>query len=299
MHKSSKTAAMLYSPVKNGAHNGVHTNEPYSVDMHVTPEQAQQWLANNHANRDLRPRVVKKYARAMSTGQWMWTPEGISLAPSGRILQGQHRLHAIVLSGVTVYMRVNFNIPECTYAVFDCVEGRPLRDRVGCSKDVQKITKAMAKGLGRGPYYRWTDTDEDDFFYAHREAIEWSYEIAKTTQKGLRRPHIAAVIARARYSVDHDLLKRFADVVINGVKNLDVVSPGDRTACSLRDLILRMKSGPGGTAGSKLYGQVERALKAFEKNKELKAEIRPVKIEQYPLPTDEVPVESPHTTELD
>ena len=259
-----------------------------TVTMAVTPQQAEAWLKGNTLNRDLRAAAVKKYARAMAAGQWELTPDGISFSPSGRILQGQHRLHAIVKSGCTVMMRVTYNVPESAYAKLDTGVIRNLQDRTGADKREAQCAHAMITGFhGYNKAASWTTDDIDQFYRTHEMAIRFAVQAAQTSTVGLRRPQLAAVIARAFYTEDHGRLRRFASVVVEGLSALeDVVTPGDRTAILLRDIILRMRTASGGSQGMMLYRRIERALCAYLKNKELRAEIRPARSEEWPLPHD-------------
>lgn len=68
----------------------------------VTPEQAQQWLALNRHNRSLRERQADLYAMDMASGDWRWTGETIKFANDGSLIDGQHRLRAVVIADVTV-----------------------------------------------------------------------------------------------------------------------------------------------------------------------------------------------------
>jgi hypothetical protein len=67
----------------------------------ITPEVAADMLSRNIGNRLLRPRVVKAYATDMTAGQWRLTHEAIAVTAAGQLLNGQHRLHAVVQSGRT------------------------------------------------------------------------------------------------------------------------------------------------------------------------------------------------------
>lgn len=72
----------------------------------ITPELATKMLQNNPNNRKIRSRRVEMYARDMKAGKWNLTGQGITIAKDGGILDGQHRLAAVVLAGVPVQMLV-------------------------------------------------------------------------------------------------------------------------------------------------------------------------------------------------
>lgn len=74
--------------------------------MEVGPELAAKWLTGNTHNRNLRPSVVAKYAADMRAGEWKLTGEPVQFGSDGSLLNGQHRLTAIVESGRTVQLMV-------------------------------------------------------------------------------------------------------------------------------------------------------------------------------------------------
>lgn len=101
----------------------------------VTPAMASKWLARNEDNRPLSLDVVRQYATAMREGEWMITPDAICLAVGGRLLNGQHRLSAVVESNTPTPMFVLENVDEYTFQYLD--RGR-------------KRSRAFALGLSPG-----------------------------------------------------------------------------------------------------------------------------------------------------
>jgi hypothetical protein len=81
--------------------------------IEVTPALAKKWLENNFRNRPLREDTVKAYARDMALGQWVYTHQGIAFNDKDELIDGQHRLKAVILSGVEmVRMMVTFGLPS-------------------------------------------------------------------------------------------------------------------------------------------------------------------------------------------
>lgn len=69
----------------------------------LTPDFARELLGNLHPNqRRLRTGHVKQLARAMSEGRWRWTADPFKFDRELRCIDGQHRLAAVVESGVTL-----------------------------------------------------------------------------------------------------------------------------------------------------------------------------------------------------
>lgn len=103
----------------------------------VTPEWAKRRLDETEAavlkgkmpQRKLRPHWVEKYARAMREGRWRTNGQSISLSLKNWIVDGQHRLAAVVKTGLTVRMVVALNVPVDSFATID-LGGRTLSDVV-------------------------------------------------------------------------------------------------------------------------------------------------------------------------
>jgi hypothetical protein len=70
----------------------------------VSPALAAELLSKNTANRAINKRAVARYAEAMQRGAWRIGNDAICVGLDGVLLNGQHRLNAVVESGVTVKM---------------------------------------------------------------------------------------------------------------------------------------------------------------------------------------------------
>jgi hypothetical protein len=78
--------------------------------VNVTPALAREYLARNATNRRVRPGHVTALAAVMQAGQFQSTHQGLALNDQGDLVDGQHRLLAIVKSGVTVTMPVAYGV---------------------------------------------------------------------------------------------------------------------------------------------------------------------------------------------
>jgi hypothetical protein len=97
----------------------------------VTPALAQKWLGQNTHNRNIRDRAVLTYARDMEAGRWAQNGEAIKFAADGTLLDGQHRLHAVTLAGVTVQLLVITGLQNATQETMDAGSRRSTADALG------------------------------------------------------------------------------------------------------------------------------------------------------------------------
>jgi hypothetical protein len=73
----------------------------------ITPEKAEAMLKLNiENNRPLSMSTINQYVIDMMAGKWVATGDSIKFDKNGNLNDGQHRLHAIVKSGVSVEMWV-------------------------------------------------------------------------------------------------------------------------------------------------------------------------------------------------
>ena len=92
--------------------------------MTITPEMADNWLKLNENNRNVMKERVREYAQAMLAGRWSLTHQGIAFDTKGRLLDGQHRLLAIKMAGISVPMLVTFEVEHRDGEVLEIDVGR-------------------------------------------------------------------------------------------------------------------------------------------------------------------------------
>ncbi|MEQ1735877.1 MAG: hypothetical protein ABL886_05700 [Rhodoglobus sp.] len=95
-------------------------NDLIAKIMEVTPAVARQWLENNYAgNRKRNEKTVAQYAKDMTSGKWPVTGEAIKFSKTGDLIDGQHRLAAIVRANVSVTLLVVVGVESDAYSVLD------------------------------------------------------------------------------------------------------------------------------------------------------------------------------------
>ena len=94
----------------------------------ITPKMAKKMLEKNNINRDIIPARVAAYAEDMKKGDFIYTGEAICLAKDGTLLNGQHRLSAIVLSGVPAYIAISEDVDKDAINMIDTGAPRKASD---------------------------------------------------------------------------------------------------------------------------------------------------------------------------
>lgn len=120
----------------------------------VTPEMARKWLQFNTGNRKIQKNHIEMIKRDITNGNWMMNAQPICFTddpekPTGnmppRLLNGQHRLHAIIAADVPIDVPIATGIPEAAFATFDTHAKRNVR-RMGARVD-DRVMAAAAKLL--------------------------------------------------------------------------------------------------------------------------------------------------------
>lgn len=101
----------------------------YKVQLvYVTAALAEMWLGHNRKNRKLRAENVTKYASDMMSGNWTFDGMPIRFSENDDLLDGQHRLAAIVATGKTVLMLVVYGLPGDAQDTMDTGAKRTVAD---------------------------------------------------------------------------------------------------------------------------------------------------------------------------
>lgn len=94
----------------------------------ITPEIASSWLIKNSNNRPLSSYWVDTLVSAMKKGEWKYNAEAIKFDEDGNLLDGQHRLTAIVKSGVSIQALVVYGLAPEVFITLDQGRKRTTRD---------------------------------------------------------------------------------------------------------------------------------------------------------------------------
>lgn len=95
----------------------------------ITPQTAAEYLSHNAPNnRRIKRAHVEMLARDMQSGEFKTTHQGIAFDKNGMLIDGQHRLQAVLMAGVPVKMVVSRNCETTTLTSLDRGESRTLHD---------------------------------------------------------------------------------------------------------------------------------------------------------------------------
>jgi hypothetical protein len=117
------------------------TNSATSKIEVITPEVASELLHKNTANRPINAAIVIKFSVSMSRGFWALNGEPIIISRNGDLLDGQHRLLAVVKSGCTITSFVVRGVDSEVFSTIDSGRSRNAGDvlAINGEKNVNKL----------------------------------------------------------------------------------------------------------------------------------------------------------------
>jgi hypothetical protein len=113
--------------------------------VRMTPEEAGDMLACNRKNRKLDKRNVSLLRDAIAQGEWYMNGEAIIFSADDALLNGQHRLHAIIAAGVSVDVLVVRGVDPESFKTLD--SGRVRRAGEVLAMDGEKNGNKIAAAV--------------------------------------------------------------------------------------------------------------------------------------------------------
>jgi hypothetical protein len=96
----------------------------------VGTEQATEWLATNKRNRRLSSNIVEKYTNLMRDKLWQYDGSPIRFDTEGNVIDGQHRLWAVIESGTTQEFLIITGLAPETFLTIDTGKSRTFADLI-------------------------------------------------------------------------------------------------------------------------------------------------------------------------
>lgn len=126
----------------------------------VTPRVADKWIGLKHEKqRKISAKNTDKLIRDMRSGKFLYTHDVIAFSTDGRQVNGNHRLHAVVKSGVTCFFNVLLGVPADTVMVMDAGSKRSIGqqlimggvDAEGLTTPISMVLRFESKSVADSP----------------------------------------------------------------------------------------------------------------------------------------------------
>lgn len=115
------------------------------VTKEVTPAMAQKLLDNRAPNRGVSDAYVNQLSADMKTGAWRVTGVPVVVNDKEQLIDGQHRLAAVVASGCTISMTICYGVSDPhAQRNIDTGRKRPIAQVLQMFEGVKNATRAVA-----------------------------------------------------------------------------------------------------------------------------------------------------------
>ena len=224
--------------------------------VNITPQIADMYLKNNiGTNRRISMNHVKKLAFMMERGEWQQNGQTIVFLNDGTLIDGQHRLHAIIMAQVPVKMLVVYGADKNSFVTIDSGKTRTTGD-VFSTKNIPyanntaagiikvlEYRKAMQTNDGKGGRYKeqsqFSKTECLNEYNLNPKIYDSASKIGFSTKSIVAPSFATAITAIAMIDNGHDKdkIKTFWNSVTTG----EMLSHG-HPALTLRNKLIQLKT---------------------------------------------------------
>jgi hypothetical protein len=243
----------------------------WTMPVQFSPEMAAILISlGNPAERPLNRAYTNKLIGLMQANEFTAAFDPIVIDTRGRRANGQHRLHAIEESGMSIWLPFAVDISDAVIKNMDTGRPRSLADRMAQNGDIDKTTSRRLVAIGYAMFSgginkgRPTELDMWPFLVKHQKLILNLDQFFKHHKRGTGRAGTVGTFARIAYNLPAVLLRlrRAAEILDTGAP--ETWQPGDKTLIKLRDMLMGPNMPKTGAASNvRVYRLVSRALKAY------------------------------------
>lgn len=197
----------------------------------MTPEWAQHILdQQNFRNRLISNAGVEKIVAAINQGDWKITHQGIAIDTNDQLLDGQHRLTAIVRAGQPVEIMLTTGCDPKAFDVVDCGRARTASDALQLLNCLHppKTASGIKHYLLYIKYHDkvWSGvsvpphTSIVQFYEEHRSELDEYTRLANNTYKKYKKLNQTALVTLCLLAADKgwplDILAQFFEGLSSG-----------------------------------------------------------------------------------
>jgi hypothetical protein len=183
----------------------------------IGPDRAGELLEKNVFNRRITPQYLNILIGAMERGEWKFNGDSIRIDKQGRVLDGQHRLQAVLRTGITIRVIMIEGLDPEVMDTIDVGKRRNFADILSISghKNVHETASALRKIeqclVGKGNAKRLTIVQLENMLKGDWADIVTKVQYCRTCPRYVA-PCSAVAAAYALFSrVNKVHAKRFID----------------------------------------------------------------------------------------
>lgn len=254
-------------------YSSVTTHTTEVIEMHssievITPQIANLYLQTSAGNRSTKHQHVRLLAQDMKNGKFDITHQGICFNDSGNLIDGHHRMKAIIQAGIPIAMMVTRGLKNS--ANIDRGQQRTILD---CAKMTNQESLWITKSIASVVVYchnimkmkTISVAEQIEFAESHKENLIFCASGYRHVKNFSRSPIHAAAFCSVENGVDKKHIDRFFNVLKTGVTE----QQGDELVIRLRDRIFNnaISHEFQGRQGAKNLGMLtQRVIKGVSEN---------------------------------
>lgn len=259
----------------------------------VTPSVAKLLLEKNKRNRGVSTATVAAYVRDIKSGAWELNGETIKVSVDGDIIDGQHRLLAIIKADLPVKVFVIGGLLKEVQMTVDTGRKRSFSDELGMRNVVNSkalvatIRQCLAhEFLGFGgsskSHNLVTSHEIEEFYLAHSTSLQEVMPLSKKLAKDINiAPSIIAAMYLTLSNIDKDATYDF----FHSLAMRTTAGDGDPRLALLRSLDAIGRKTSHNAPALVAYSLVFRSWNAWRKNQRVTLLRTVISGKAVPIPT--------------
>lgn len=243
-----------------------------SVVEKITPDVATKYLEANVHNRPVHQRHVEFLAEEIKQGRWKMNGSSIVFNGDGTLIDGQHRLWAVITSGLPIKILVVRGADEGSFATIDTGLARTAGDVLGITGEKNPQTLAAASRFVMAYQSKFTANRKKVSNVKVVEFVKANPGIQQSVEF-IRRAKGTRIISTAVASGLHYLMAKkeptLADALFNGLAKGFTAEDGE-TFMALREKLIACATATTYTKGPTIAVYVIKAWNAKRDGKYLR-----------------------------
>lgn len=235
---------------------------------YISPQMAEELLATTDHNRNVSHARVLTLANLMRSARWQMNGETVIVSQSGKLLDGQHRMFAIIEYGSPVQMLIATGAPDDSFETIDTGRARTAADIAGMQGVANPKIMAAAAGMIWRLFYRTTINEPCspqtvlDVIERFPALTKWCVYVANT--KGARGilPG-GSLLAALCYLEDIAKKPRLAERFFEGISKGADLTEGS-PILALRNRVMNLRASGGIVNATTVWSPIARVLSALE-----------------------------------
>lgn len=182
--------------------------------LEIGPDEARALLVANYKNRTIKSGVVLRYAKQMQEGEWLLAHQGIAFSKSGRGIDLQHRLLAVIKSGCTIRIMVSEGLDDKVFEITDKHSKRSTADSIEEKSDQVSIARFLLRVVD-GKTGLHTESDVKGIIELFREEMD-----ALSSEKIRRVKLLTSIPVRAALVLQMALMPNHLPTMLKKMQHL-------------------------------------------------------------------------------